>query len=72
MGANGVLKRPRVRRGCGAWLRMADEVCVYSRGLGFVTVTKRVGRDILRRQRDRVTADWVPELGLLLITPIKF
>jgi hypothetical protein len=51
---------------------MADEVCVYSRGLGFVTVTKRVARDILRRQRDRVTARWIPDLGILLIDPTEF
>lgn len=71
MGATSVV-RPRVRRGLGAWLRKADEVCVYSLGIGYVRCPKGEARRILRRLGDRVTVEWIPELGLLFINPATF
>jgi hypothetical protein len=56
-----------------AMLRRADEVNVFAGfEIGFVVVTKKQARKILRKKGSLVTVREVPELGMMFIEPVPF
>ena len=68
---NKVSRRDRGMR--RAMLRRTDEVNVFAGfEIGFVVVTKKEARKLLRKKGSLVTVREVEELGMMFIEPVPF